>query len=66
MAGKILNNSPIAVTETIHSVNNGLDYSISKGLELEAERFGKIFNTKDQKEGTLAFIEKRKAQFTGE
>ncbi len=66
LASKILNNAPIALTETIHSVNNGLDHPISKGLEQEAERFGKIFNTKDQKEGTLAFVEKRKAQFTGE
>ncbi len=66
LASKILKNAPIALTETIHSVNNGLDHSLSKGLDQEAERFGKIFNTKDQKEGTLAFVEKRKAQFIGE
>jgi len=66
LAGKILKNAPIAILETINSVNSGLDLPISKGLEQEAHRFGKIFNTKDQIEGTTAFVEKRKATFIGE
>ena len=40
--------------------------SISGRLELEAKAFSAAFNTFDQREGTKAFVEKRKAQFKGE
>lgn len=38
---------------------------LGAGLVREREEFGKSFETEDMKEGTLAFLEKRKAKFTG-
>ena len=65
LASKILRNSPIAIRETIFSVNEGLDLSLEGGLKQEAQRFGTIFESEDQTEGTTAFVEKRPAEFTG-
>jgi enoyl-CoA hydratase/carnithine racemase len=39
--------------------------SISEGLAIEAELFGKIAATADMKEGTSAFLEKRPPKFRG-
>jgi enoyl-CoA hydratase len=36
------------------------------GLQREIEEFGKCFGTADFKEGTSAFMEKRKAEFKGD
>ena len=61
---KIKSKSPKAITGVINSVNayfeNGVD-----GFKAEAEEFGKCFATEDFKEGTSAFLEKRKAVFSG-
>jgi enoyl-CoA hydratase len=65
LASKILRNAPIAIRETIFSVNEGLDLSLEGGLKQEAQRFGVIFESEDQIEGTTAFVEKRPAKFTG-
>lgn len=65
LASKILRNGPIAIRETIYSVNEGLDLSLEEGLKQEAQRFGTIFESEDQTEGTTAFVEKRRAKFTG-
>ncbi|MCC5758163.1 enoyl-CoA hydratase/isomerase family protein, partial [Klebsiella pneumoniae] len=57
---------PIAVAQAKKAVNEGFDESLSNGLKREANLFGKLFSTQDQKEGTTAFIEKRQPNFTGE
>ncbi len=64
IALKIVKNSPIAISSAIKAVNAGYTDGVN-GFETEIEEFGKCFGTEDFKEGTTAFIEKRKAQFPG-
>lgn len=56
--------APIAIRECIKAVNAVYDPS-KKGYEEEAKSFGITFTTEDMKEGTSAFLEKRKAIFNG-
>jgi enoyl-CoA hydratase len=58
-------NGPVAVKFAKALVDDGLDLPLDEALELEADTFGDCFRTADQKEGMKAFLEKRKAQFTG-
>ncbi len=48
-----------------HSINFGYDLSLDNAIRLEVECCAQCFSTKDQKEGMAAFLEKRKANFTG-
>ena len=62
MAGKIAKNAPTALAAALDSVLAG--YS-RDGFDVEIQRFGQCFTTHDFKEGTTAFLEKRKPQFPG-
>jgi enoyl-CoA hydratase len=62
---KIFANGPLAVKYSIEAVNKGLETSQSEGLALEASFFGLLAATEDKKEGTQAFLQKRRAQFQG-
>ena len=62
----ILTRSPLAVSLAKKSINQGFDLDIDAALENEAQIFANLFNSKDTKEGTRAFIEKRKPIFKGE
>ena len=64
IADKIVKNSPVAVAYAIKAVNAGFK-SNALGFATEIESFGACFGTDDFKEGTTAFLEKRKAEFTG-
>ena len=64
-ARKIMSRGPVAVKLCKAAVNEGLDMDIESGQAYEAEAFGLCFATADQKEGMSAFIEKRKAAFSG-
>ncbi|MCB0375326.1 MAG: enoyl-CoA hydratase/isomerase family protein [Sinomicrobium sp.] len=65
IAGKIINNSPAAIARAIRTVNAGFSAGVN-GYAAEISAFGACFGTADFKEGTTAFLEKRKAEFTGE
>ena len=64
LADKICRNSPAAISFAIEAVNAGFDKS-KNGFQSEIQAFGKAFGTADFKEGTGAFLDKRKPVFTG-
>ncbi|WP_273568878.1 enoyl-CoA hydratase/isomerase family protein [Maribacter halichondriae] len=64
IAMRIANNSPVAISNAIKAVNAGFKHS-NDGFASEIEAFGACFGTADFKEGTTAFLEKRKAVFPG-
>lgn len=61
---KIAKNSPVAIASAIKAVNSGFANG-ENGYEKEIALFGAAFDTEDFKEGTSAFLEKRKANFPG-
>ena len=65
LAGDIAAKAPVAVQYIIEAVNKGLEVSFDKGQFLEATLFGLVASTQDMREGTQAFLEKRKAAFKG-
>src|SRR6476660_2537652 len=62
---QIFANAPLAVKYALEAVNKGLETSQAEGFSLEAALFGLCAGTEDKKEGTAAFLEKRKPQFQG-
>ncbi|MBA2626632.1 MAG: enoyl-CoA hydratase, partial [Gemmatimonadales bacterium] len=62
---KILENGPLALRFVIEGVDAGLELSLDEGLLLEANHFGLLSATADMREGTAAFLAKRKAAFSG-
>ncbi len=64
-AGKVVANGPLAVALTMESVDSGLDGGLQAGLRFESMAFGLTAASADRREGTAAFLEKRKAVFTG-
>ena len=64
IALKIVKNSTVAIASAIKAINAGYTDGVN-GFNTEIEEFGKCFGTEDFKEGTTAFIEKRKANFPG-
>ena len=64
IATKISNNSTVAIAKAIQAINANFEDG-TNGYEVEIENFGACFGTEDFKEGTSAFLEKRKAAFPG-
>ena len=64
LAGKIMRNSLVAISAAIEAVNANFETGVN-GFDIEIENFGWCFGTEDFKEGTNAFLNKRKADFPG-
>lgn len=64
LAGKIIKNSTVAIASAIRAINANFEDG-ENGFEVEIEEFGNCFGTEDFKEGTQAFLQKRKADFPG-
>lgn len=63
IATTIASKAPLAIEACKRAINGGAHLSIADGLELEALEFGTLVNTDDFKEGTGAFLEKRKPRW---
>lgn len=65
VVAQILSRAPVAVAQAKRSINRAWDLEIEEAQRFEAECFSELFTTSDVREGTRAFIEKRKPDFKG-
>ena len=65
VAGQLAQAAPLALRGTLDAVNVGGECAIGEGLQYETAQFGLMFSTDDMREGTRAFLERRKPVFNG-
>jgi len=65
LAQQLATNAPIAARYIIDAVNKGTEMPFAEACIFEATLFGLVASTDDMKEGTAAFLEKRKPEFKG-
>jgi enoyl-CoA hydratase len=65
LAAQLAANAPIAMRYIINAVNKGTEMAFAEATQYEATLFGLVASTDDMREGTKAFLEKRKAAFKG-
>ncbi len=63
LAKSILKNGPTAVGAALKCIHVGYDKDLENGLDIELNAFAELFETNEQREGTTAFVEKRKPNF---
>jgi len=66
LAEDLATRAPLAMRYIIDAVHRGFDTGLEDAQALEATLFGLAASTADMREGTRAFLEKRKPAFTGE
>jgi enoyl-CoA hydratase len=66
LAATIAERAPLAVAATKRAIRDGAALGIHEALALEAAHFGAIVASADMREGTRAFLDKRKPAFRGE
>ena len=57
--------APVAIRYILEAVHNGLDMGFQEAQAFEATLFGLVASTDDMREGTKAFLEKRRPEFKG-
>lgn len=65
IVGKMLERAPLALAHAKKSINQAWDLDVEAAQKNEAEHFAELFSSEDVREGTKAFMEKRKPQFRG-
>ena len=65
LAEQLANAAPLALRGILDCVNVGGECGIEEGLEYETAQVGLMFSTQDMREGTSAFLERRKPAFSG-
>src|SRR5688572_13914145 len=65
LAAELATKPPIALRYAMEAINKGLEMPFAEACDLEAALFGMVTTTDDMREGTKAFLEKRKPEFTG-
>jgi enoyl-CoA hydratase len=65
LAHQLAKNAPVAARYIIDAINKGLEMPFAEGCVFEATLFGLVASTEDMREGTAAFLEKRKPEFKG-
>jgi enoyl-CoA hydratase/carnithine racemase len=65
LAAQLAANAPVAMRYIINAVNKGLEMPFAEACQYEATLFGLVASTEDMREGTAAFLEKRKPEFKG-
>jgi enoyl-CoA hydratase len=65
LAAALASKAPVAVRYILEAVHKGLEMPFAQAQVFEATLFGLVSSTDDMREGTAAFLEKRKADFTG-
>jgi enoyl-CoA hydratase len=65
LAAQLANGAPIAMRYIINAINKGAEMPFAEACQYEATLFGLVASTEDMREGTTAFLEKRKTEFTG-
>src|SRR5215213_5762063 len=64
-AEAIASMAPLAAVATKEMINATFEMSLAQGINFERRLFHGLFGTEDQKEGMAAFVDKRKAEWTG-
>ncbi len=64
-ASLILKKGPVAIKAAMDAIDHGVNTGFEDACRLEASLFGVVCGTDDMKEGTTAFLEKRKPEFKG-
>ena len=65
LAAQLAKSAPVALRYIINAVNKGLEMPFAEACQYEATLFGLVASTDDMREGTTAFLEKRKPDFKG-